>query len=362
MMDQKKDESSDSYLGGKSIHEVETNANKIYKLSSNENLLGPSPKAVEAIRQHAGTLNIYPDRTDKRLCVALAAYYDDRIGVDQFFGANSGSECIEYVVRAFVATDDECIISTPAFGVYKKFIKWSGGKVVDVPLEGQDYKLNVRGILDAITDRTKLIFLTSPNNPTGTYIKKAQVDQLIENVPDHVVVVYDEVYFLFADAPDYVTAMEYVEQGCPVIGINSFSKSHGLAGLRLGYCYSTREIINRLKKIKRPFLVNSLGIEAGIAAIGDVEFVKRSVAAVRQSRVNVCDELKKIGVTHWPTQANFIQIRPEMDEDIFEQRMLDEGIMVRPVSGFGAEGCVRVTIGTDEANKAFIDALKKVMA
>ena len=291
----------------------------------------------------------------------MAKYYSGNFTPDHFFCANSGSACLEYIIRAFIAPEDECIISTPAFGVYKKFIKWSRGKVVDVPLLDPDYILDVDGILNAISDRTKLIFLTSPNNPTGTHICKADLDRLFAEIPDHVVVVLDEVYYHFADAPDYTTAVPYVQKGYNVIGVNSFSKTYGLAAMRIGYGYTTKRLSDYIHKICKPFLIDTLSLEAGIAALEDKAFVDEVVRTVKAGRKYLYQELDRLGIRYWKSQGNFILIKPSIPTGEFEDKMLEEGVMVRQVGNFGAPGCIRVTVGTSEANEAFISALEKVM-
>lgn len=349
------------YKGGKTLNEVASDK-KIYKLSSNENLLGASPKAIEAIRENLGGLNSYPDRTTYAIQEALEEFYEGELKADNFIVANAGSEILELTVRAFLDPGLECIMSNPGFSIYGMFAKWQGAKVVDVPLLDPDYSLDVDGILENINERTRLIFITSPNNPTGTYIPKKDVDRLIENVPEHVVVVMDEVYYHFADQADYTTALPYVNSGKNVIAINSFSKTYGLAAVRAGYGYSTPEIAGYIRRICKPFIVNGLTKAAAIAALGDKDFLEKTVNLVTTERNWLYAELNKLGVKYWPSQANFILINPNMNTGEFEDKMLQEGIMVRQAHMFGAPGCVRVTIGPREANEAYIEALKKVIS
>ncbi len=350
-----------TYKGGKTLAELGTDR-KIYKLSSNEHPVGPSPKAVAAVRKAADNFHFYPDRNGARLQTALADFYQHQIPAGQFFTGNSGSEILDFIIRGFLGEDLEAIICNPAFGIYNMFSGWQGATVKDVPLLAPDFRLDVKGILNAITDKTRVIFLTSPNNPTGTYIPRADLEALLDQVPKHLVVVLDEVYYRFADAPDYVTAMEYVKKGHQIIAVNSFSKTYGLAALRIGYGYSTPEIAAYLLKYNRPFLLNQLSIEAGIAALSDEDFVQETVAMVRSERTKIYAALDDLGVTYWQSQGNFILIKPVMDPSKFVPAMLEEGIMVRAVGNFGAPGCVRVTIGTPEANAAYLKALRKVLS
>ncbi|MFK7936771.1 MAG: aminotransferase class I/II-fold pyridoxal phosphate-dependent enzyme, partial [Saprospiraceae bacterium] len=216
------------YRGGKSRGEAGAATRKTYKLSSNENLLGPSPKALAAIRGQVDKLNEYSDYQDQRFRMALANFYQEqKLTDDHFFTANSGVEILEVIVRGFLDTNLEAIISSPAFGVYQLFALKQPANLIDIPLDSEDYSVNIDGILAAVNENTRLIFLTSPNNPTGGYIPRADLDRLIYNLPDHVVVVYDEVYYQYPTADDYPRAYEYVNAGRRVIGVNSFSKAYG---------------------------------------------------------------------------------------------------------------------------------------
>ena len=212
------------YKGGKNIPASDV---KIHKLSSNENPLGASPRAIEAARKALKVGDIYPDQTDSRLREALVKDFDEQLEADQFITGNSGSEIIDMILRAFVSEGDEVIFSNPCFLPYAAFSKWYGAKQVDIPLLQPHYDLDIEGILNAITARTKVIFLTSPNNPTGTYIPRAVLEKFLNRIPENILIVFDEVYRHFADADDYVTALPYVLKGKNILGLNSFSKTYG---------------------------------------------------------------------------------------------------------------------------------------
>jgi len=346
------------YKGGKNIPPTNT---KIYKLSSNENPLGASPKAVAAMKAALDKIDIYPDQTDIRLCEALVKDFDGQLSADQFLCGNSGSEVIDMLLRAFINEGDEVIFSNPCFLPYAVFSRWYGAKQVDIPLLAPNYELNVEGILSAITEKTKIIFLTSPNNPTGTYIPKSVMDDFIARVPKNIVIVFDEVYRHFADAPDYVTALPYVLEGHNVIGLNSFSKTYGLAGQRIGYGYTTATIANYVRLIHKPFLLPLTSIEAAIGALNDTEFVEETVQTVLEGRKCIAKAFDELGIKYWPSQANFFIIDPPLPEMEFTDKMMEQGIMVRPVSQFGAPGKVRITIGDTEANEALIRAFHRII-
>ena len=346
-----------AYKGGKS----KPVGKKIYKLSSNENMLGASPKAVAAVQAQLNNLSEYPDHNDLRFRLALEQFYGGLLRANQFITTNSGVANIELIVRGFLEEGTECIFSNPAFGPYRGFPKKVGATSINIPLIGDNFQLDVNGILNAINEKTRLVFVTNPNNPTGTHLPKTQIDALVNNLPDHVVLLYDEVYYQYVQARDYVRALPYVLAGKNVIGINSFSKAYGLAGLRVGYSYSTPRIAEYLQQIRIPFMINSLSMNAAMAALTDTEFIKQTVQLIHQEKPYLYTAFEKIGIKYWKTQANFILVKPSMDTAEFEALMLEEGIMVRQAAKFGAPGCVRVTIGTRAANDAFLSACKKIL-
>lgn len=345
------------YQGGK--NPPTSYGKKIYKLSSNENPLGQSPMATEALLKAAKNIAVYPDQTDIRLREALVKDFDGQLNVDQFICGNSGSEIIDMLLRAFINEGDEVIYSNPCFLPYAVFSRWYGAKQVDIPLLYPSYDLDIEGILNGITENTKIIFLTSPNNPTGTYIPKSVLDDFFNRIPKNIVVVFDEVYRHFADATDYVSGLPYVIAGHNLVAINSFSKTYGLAGQRIGYCYTSATIANYIRQIHKPFLLPITSIEAAIGALNDTSFVTETVKTVQEGRKYLTNEFDKLGVKYWPSQGNFFIIDPPIPEFEFTDMLMEKGIMVRPVSQFGAPGKVRITIGTQEANEVLIEALKK---
>lgn len=348
------------YKGGKARDEEE--GKKIYKLSSNENAIGASPKAVEAIRKYAHTAFEYPEATNTEFSEALSDFYGGQLTPEQFVTTNSGVASIEVIMRGFLEPGTEFIYSSPAFIAYKGFGEKMGAKAIDVPLVGAEFEMDVEGILAAVNENTRLILITTPNNPTGTILPKAKVDALMNGLPDHVVVLFDEVYYQFADRPDYVRATPYIKEGKNVIAVNSFSKAYGLAALRVGYAYSTPEIATYLQNLRRPFYVNTLSMKAAMAALQDGDFLQRTVQVVHEGREFLYGALTDMGCQHWKTQANFILIRPELPAAEFVPQMEQRGVMVRPAEGMSDPNCVRVTIGDQEANEAFIMAAKQVLS
>ncbi|SDW30878.1 histidinol-phosphate aminotransferase [Lutibacter oricola] len=348
----------DSYKGGKGV--IKKEGQKTYKLSSNENPLGTSSLAINAIKEATKDLHLYPDTTDFRLREALEVYYNRELTKDQFICAASGSEIIDLTIRAFVKEGDEVIVSTPCFVPYKMFSRWSGANVIDVPLLENNYSLNIEGILNVVTEKTRIVFLTSPNNPTGSYISKEIFESLMVQLPTNIVVVFDEVYWHFAEAEDYTTAQSYISRFVNLIAINSFSKTYGLASVRVGYAYMNEEVAAYLRQICKPFLITKLSLEGAIASLKDEVFIQKTVETIHSEKKFLKEEFNKLGIQFYPTQANFYLITPPIPSNEFVQFLAEEGIAVRPVDNFGATGKVRITIGIREANIALIKALNKL--
>lgn len=352
--------SKKSYQGGPA--KPQSNSGKtIFKLSSNENLLGPSPLALQAIENNVDKLNEYPEPTGQSLQLALSQYYKNELSPEQFITANSGVAVIELIVSAFLGHDLECIVSNPAFSPYADFADKAGSRVIDIPLIGEHLQLDIQGIVQAITDKTRVIWVCSPNNPSGTYIPKHQIDELIDQLPQHVVLVYDEVYRHFVTATDYTIGVDYVSAGKQIIAINSFSKAYGLAGLRVGYAYSTKEIADYLNFFRRPFFINTLSLEAAKAALLDKEFIKKTKTNTNSGKAFLYHHFDELNINYYKSQSNFIMVKPDMDSPLFVKALFEKGIMVRPVDAFGAPGYVRITIGTAEANTALVSALEEIV-
>ncbi|MBL4707731.1 MAG: aminotransferase class I/II-fold pyridoxal phosphate-dependent enzyme [Flavobacteriales bacterium] len=330
-----------------------TNWDKFYKLSSNENMMGASPRAVKALQQAIEGVYEYDFYDDYQFQDVLADFYNQELKSGQFITANSGVEVLEIICRGLVSVGSECIISSPTFSPYKNIIELEGGVVVDVPLNTPDYSYDVDGVLAAVTDKTAIVFVTNPNNPTGTYATKAEFERLLDALPKDVIVVYDEVYFHFVDADDFPYAKDYIKEGRNIIGLHTFSKIYGLAGMRVGYGLTTPEIGEYLNKIFRPFRISTLSTIAAYEALKDTEHVKASQEMVWEGKKWLYDKFQEAGVRYWPSQGNFVMFKSPINSIELTLQMLDEGVMVRPGDNFGAVGCTRMTIGTQEANERF---------
>lgn len=331
-----------------------------YKLSSNENLMGPSPKALKAAREAIEGVHEYEFYDDFQFQDVLEDYYKGEIKSGQFITANSGVEVLEIICRGLVSVGSECIISSPTFSPYRNIIELEGGEVIDIPLEEPDYSWNIDEILDAVSDKTALVFITNPNNPTGTYATKAEIDRLMNELPENVIVVYDEVYYHFVDADDFPYAIDYVKGGRPMIGLHTFSKIYGLAGLRVGYGFTTPEIGEYLNKIFRPFRIDTVSTLSAYAALNDEEHVKKSQEMVWEGKRWLCQKFEEAGIKYWPSQGNFVMFESPIPSLELTSKMLDEGVMVRPGDNFGAPGKIRLTIGTLAANQRFWKVFKDI--
>jgi histidinol-phosphate aminotransferase len=330
-----------------------------HKMSSNENALGPSPAALEAVRKVLGQLHEYDFRTDDTFRHALAEHFRPHLTDEQFITTNSGLEMIELSMQGFLDPGDEVVISNPTFHVYEIFAEVSGARVIDVPLDEDDYTLRVDEVLKAIGPKTKMVILANPNNPTGVAIDKASMDRFMDEVPEDIVVVVDEVYYHFHDLPEFPYAWDYVNQGKNVIGIHSFSKAYGLAGIRLAYGYSTPEIAGYLQKLRRPFFINTMTMVAGMAALNDEEHIQQTQEMVRAGRKVLYPAFDALGLRYWPSHTNFILVKPEGDHFALIERLMRRGVLVRSGDNNGAPGTIRITIGNEESNLALVEALKQ---
>ena len=345
------------YKGGRSRSEF--SGREMIKLSSNENQFGSSPLALAAIARHLKVLHEYPEPDDIRLRLELQKHYHHQLVQDQFFCAPSGSEIIDIICRGFLEVGDEVVVCSPTFTPFIVFSEKSGANIIDVPLKSEDFSLDLVQVLASISTKTKLLFLASPNNPSGNVISRSTLDKLIRCLPSHVVLVLDEVYHHFVGTKGYVRGLDLVTRKNPVIAINSFSKVYGLAGLRLGYGYASKEIATYLRLLCKPFQISTLALEAGIAALNDEEFVRKTVNNNAEQKRYLYAEFDSLGLKYWPTQANFILVKSPFDTTVFEEKMRKHSIMIRPVDRFGAPECVRITIGRPDQNQRLVKALHK---
>jgi len=341
------------YVPGKPIEELERELgikNSI-KLASNENPLGPSPAALSAIKDSFSDLNRYPDGNGFYLKEALSEML--KVSEDELVLGNGSNQLLNIAAWTFMQDGDEAVMATPSFVVYAMAVQSVGGKSVEVPLK--NYTHDLSAMADAITPRTKIIFIANPNNPTGTINKKQEFDKMMEKVPDNVLVVADEAYYEYVSDPDYADSMKYLRSNKNILILRTFSKIYGLAGLRLGYGLAKKEIISEMNKLREPFNTNSIAQKAGLAALRDKKHVNRSKNANEGGKRFLYFQLDALGLKYVPTEANFIYIPVEDSMSVYEG-LLKMGVIIRPMG----PKAIRVTIGLPEENKRFIDSLKKI--
>lgn len=346
------------YEPGKPIKEVERELgiSHVIKMASNENALGPSRRALRAMRRALRDAHRYPDGSSYYLRKKLAEELS--IGENQLVLANGSNEIIELLARGFLSEDDQVISSACSFLVYPLITKTCGAEYVEVPMK--DFRYDLKGILDKITSKTRLIFIANPNNPTGTYVTQEEVEDFINKVPKDVVVCFDEAYVDFVDAKDFPYLLFQIKTEKPnLIVLRTFSKSFGLAGLRIGYGMGSPEMIQYLHKVRQPFNVNSIAQAGALAALDDRLFLWRTKYLVSRGRKYFARRLKRFGFSFIPSQANFILIDTGFDADEVFQFFLRQGVIVRSMKAYGLSTWIRVTVGRRSENARFIRTLRQ---
>ncbi|APF18473.1 Histidinol-phosphate aminotransferase [Caldithrix abyssi DSM 13497] len=348
------------YKPGKSIEELkrELGLSKIVKLASNENPIGVSPLALQAMHKALTTVNRYPSPDAYELRRALAAKYD--VKIENVFTGNGSEGIIAAIMRTFLLDDEEAITSHGSFVTFDVQAQSRGIKVIRTPLK--DYRLDLQAMAERITPKTKIIYLANPNNPTGTIFTVSEFQNFIKKVPERVLVILDEAYFEFAhDAPTYPDSMQYRLDN--VITLRTFSKAYGLAGVRIGYGFAHEELIANLMKIKLTFEPNTLAQMAAVAAMEDADFLEQTLHNNRIGKQFLYDLFKKVGVQYLESYTNFVTIVFESEKRVntLFEKLLKEGVIVRPLKSFGLPNCIRVSIGLPEENEFFAQKLKKVL-
>ncbi len=327
----------------------------IIKLASNENPFGPSPKAVAAATEALKHGELYPDGGCYVLRQKLAARH--ALAADQFVIGNGSNEILELLGHVFLRPGDEVVMGTPAFIVYKLVTLLFGAKPVEVPLV--DHKHDLAALAAAVTPRTKLVFVPSPNNPTGTANTQAELLAFARSLPEHVVFVFDEAYAEYLDAPPDLRPL--IAEGRKVICLRTFSKIFGLAALRVGYGYASAELAGLLNRVRQPFNVNAIGQAAAVAALDDGEFAARCAKANREGLARLEDGLRGQGREFVPSVGNFILVKVG-DGAAVTAALQKRGVIVRPVGGYGLPRWIRVTVGTPAQNERLLTELAAVVA
>ena len=345
------------YPPGKPIEEVERElGHAAIKLASNENPLGPSPLAIEAIRRCLERASFYPDGGGYYLREKLAELHE--IEMSQVLLGAGSTELIELTAKTCLAPGDEVVISESSFYIYETATLSIGGSLLKVPMS--ELTCDLEAMARAVTPRTKIVYLANPNNPTGTFFTADRFERFLSAVPRRVLVVLDEAYCDYVDAPDYSRSLSEVKAGKNLLVLRTFSKVHGLAGLRIGYGVGCEELIEVLNRVRSPFNASSVAQAAALAALDDDEHVARSIECNRGEMKFLMRELTTMGVGYTPSAANFLLIDTSRDCDDDFRRLLHEGVIVRPMKLYGFPTRLRVTVGTHEDNVTFLEALARV--
>jgi histidinol-phosphate aminotransferase len=349
----------ESYSPGKSIEEVqkEFGAKRWTKLASNENLLGPSPKALAAIRKELSKIYLYPEGPCTVLRQTLAQKFS--IPERRVVISNGADNLILMIANAFVDEGDEVVMADPTFPVYTNVTQIMGGKPIKVKLK--DFTHDLDAMLKKVNRKTKLVFICNPNNPTGTTVSLEPFEYFLSRLPKHVVVVLDEAYGDFVEDAFYPNGLDYIKERKQVIVLRTFSKVYGLAGLRIGYALGKEDLVDCLYQVRDPFPVHRLAQVAAVAALKDEDHAIRSIQLVYEGKRYLYKELDRMGLSYVPSQANFIFVDFEKDSEEVFQALLREGIIIRPGKIWGYPTFARVTIGRMGDNRRFIKALKKVL-
>jgi histidinol-phosphate aminotransferase len=344
------------YPPGKPIEEVERElgVRGSIKLASNECPLGPSPRALEAIRKAAAGLHRYPDGSSYYLRRALAKALG--VGEDQLLFGCGSDECLELLVKTFLGRGDEAVFPWPSFAMYPIVTKGMGGVAVRVPLDGE-LRADVSALARAVTDRTRMLFLANPNNPTGTSIGAEELQRLLASVPERVVVVCDEAYREYARREDFPDSLSAIPRRPTLVVLRTFSKIYGLAGLRIGFAVGSPELVGLLERARHPFNVSSLAQAGALAALGDDEHVARARSVNAEGVERLERGFREMELLFAPTDANFVLVRIGPNAGEVYERLLRRGVITRPMGAFGLPEWLRVTVGLPEENERLLAEL-----
>ncbi|MCI0421927.1 MAG: histidinol-phosphate transaminase [Acidobacteria bacterium] len=328
------------------------------KLASNENPLGPSPLALESVQQQMGSLNLYPNG-GLDLRTVLARQYDVKV---ENVIVGSGSEgIISNIIRTFLCDEDEVLTTEAAFVGFQMLAKSRGVKYRTVPYNAWHYDL--QALAAAVNEHTKIIYLANPNNPTGTIFSRLEFDEFYRHVPERVLIILDEAYFEYAkDNPRYPDSMHYRYDN--IITLRTFSKVYGLAGIRIGYGFAHEELIKNLLKVKLAFEPSTLAQAAGIGALADKEFLHRSLELNARGIRYLMESLRQLGLDAIESEANFVMLalKGKAPASLLNQKLLEQGVIVRPLEVFGLPHCLRISTGSDQDNETCVEAMKRALA
>ena len=349
------------YPPGKPIEEVqrELGLTSVVKLASNENPLGPSPLAIEAIKAAANSVNIYPDASAWKLKQQLATKFG--VSLDQVMIGAGSDEIIGVLGSIFLEEGSELLMGDPSFMRYDSAAHLNNAKLVKVPLNSE-WRYDLTAIRASVSGDTRLVFIANPNNPTGTTVTKTELESFLDSLPSHVTVVLDEAYYEFAAFdPEIPDGIELVKAGRPVISLRTFSKAYGLAGLRVGYGFADASIVKAFDAARPPFDVNSLAQAGASAALEDQAHLRRGVEQNARVKSELVEKMRSLGFETIPSHANFVCVNVRQPSMPVFEALMRKGVIVRPGEALGMPNFLRVSVGTELETKKFIDAFESVM-
>ncbi|MEG1500936.1 MAG: histidinol-phosphate transaminase, partial [Clostridiales bacterium] len=335
---------------------IEYGLEKIISLNCNENPLGISPKAQAAIVDASVNGFLYPDDSSMDLRIKVA----EQMGIDKdmvIFG-NGADNILMMLAQAFLNEGDEYLVGDPSFFVYETTSALIGGKLVGVPLK--DYTYDLKALKAAITPKTKIVMICNPNNPTGTIVTQDEVDEFMDGIPEHCIVVFDEAYGEFVQDKNYAKSLPYVKEGKNVLIIRTLSKLYGLAGLRVGYAVGPEHLIDVLRRVVEAFPVNRMAQAAALAALDDKDFFDQVLAVTKEGRDYLAKEFNAMGMKSYPSHTNFLFVDLGMDSVEVYNKLLPYGILIRTGNIWNLQNFARITIGTKEQNQKLVAALKAI--
>lgn len=348
------------YVPGKPIEEVkkEYGIEDIQKLASNENPLGPSPKAIEAVKFELDNINIYPDSLAIKLRTEIAN--EQGLAYENILVGNGGEQVLSIIAQAFINEDDEAIMASTTFGLYGSSVHHMGGKAVRIPLKNYEHDLNE--MYESINEKTKLIYICNPNNPTGNILKSDDVNRFIERIPKDIILILDEAYYDYAKVnPDYPESLDILKKRPNTIILRTFSKVAGIAGVRVGYAMSSKDNVVEMSKVKGVFNVNKLAQAAAMGALKDKTHIERTVELNYNSMKIMTDYFKEAELEYIESNANFIFVNVNRDsKEVFEE-MMKKGIIIRPGYLWDWKNWIRVSTGTIPQTEKFIASLREVI-
>ena len=350
------------YVQGRSVEEAQqvSGMTQIIKVGSNENVLGPSPKAQKAIAEVLADAHLYPDRHEDALLQKIAGRLGDSLTHANFVSGNGSCDVLRMIVQTFIQPGKKALIAAPTFAMYELLVSLFGGESVLIPLV--DYVLDLDGLVAACDETVSLIFACNPNNPTGTIVTHEQVAVFLDKIPPGVVVVFDEAYMEFADDPRFPRMTEFIAAGHGVLVTRTFSKLHGLASLRVGYGFGRVDLMDKVRQHKLHFNSGRLAYLGACAAVDDEEHIEKSLVMVRNGRQQFYRAFAEMGIGYLPTQSNFIFLTNlPKDANVICDEAMQRGIILRPTDPFGLPDNIRITIAREEENARVIEVLRDIL-